>query len=501
MEVPSTSGAALLASPNPLASVNIWQEKEVRKKTKERCAMEDRPEPADQQPRKSADVDTLRQWIADCDPYAPLDPATDKRYYDLGKAGLRGETDQIEGLLDCIVLKPSQSCQLFSGFSGSGKSTELRRLALLLEEEGFSVLQADIRDYHDLSHALSVEDLLVIIAGAFGEAVGKRLQEDAPDESYWLRFITFMQQDLEIKEAKISLGVADLKIGIRSDKAFWQKMRETLAVSPGKLREHSHAYIRECVARMKQREKSSRGVVFILDSLERLSAPLPDLPAVMESLVRVITDSAELLRLPDCHVVYTIPPYVRLLRPDLAEHYDRVSLILPVVKVLERGEALRPSPPGVAALCELVGRRIPLGQVFGARRDLLEKLVVHSGGHVRTLITFIKELLFHSHRSGLPVGEKDIERVVQPFREQAKMAIWRRSVPLLDRIRRSGKVEGIRESEYADLARYMETYVVLCYRNGDGWFEIHPLVRNYVGQLATEIAAEKALERSVRSEP
>lgn len=140
------------------------------------------------------------------------------------------------------------------------------------------------------------------------------------------------------------------------------------------------------------------------------------------------------------------------------------------------------------------GRRIPLDQVFGARLDLLEKLVVYSGGHVRTLITFIKELLFHSHRSGLPVEMKDIERVVQPFREQARIAIWRRSVPLLDRIRRSGKVAGIRESEYADLVRYMETYVVLCYRNGDGWFEIHPLVRDYVRELTDEIAAEKATE-------
>jgi hypothetical protein len=33
----------------------------------------------------------------------------------------------------------------------------------------------------------------------------------------------------------------------------------------------------------------------------------------------------------------------------------------------------------------------------------------------------------------------------------------------------------------------MDSYIVLCYRNGDGWYEIHPLVRDYVQRLAREL--------------
>jgi hypothetical protein len=40
--------------------------------------------------------------------------------------------------------------------------------------------------------------------------------------------------------------------------------------------------------------------------------------------------------------------------------------------------------------------------------------------------------------------------------------------------------------EHPYLARFMENHTVLCYRNGDGWYEIHPLVRATVERLARQ---------------
>ena len=100
------------------------------------------------------------------------------------------------------------------------------------------------------------------------------------------------------------------------------------------------------------------------------------------------------------------------------------------------------------------------------------------------LISFIRELLIRARRRGLPPTENEIERVVQPFREQAGVAIRHESIPLLDRILRQGTIEGIREEEYPYLARFMDNYVVLCYRNGDGWYEVHPLAREIVERAA-----------------
>ncbi len=440
---------------------------------------------------RSIDDVTLRRWIANCDPQAPMDPS-DARYCDLDQVEVDGETvalrgdDHIEGLYDAITLSGESSCQLFSGFSGTGKSTELRRLTRLLEDDGYSVLLVDAQDYHDLNHQLTISDLLLIVAGAFGEAASARLGKDVLKEGYWQRFRELFHRELEVGDIKLPAGITDLKIGIRHEEPFWRQVRSALAGNLGKLRDHSHQYIQRCVATLEKAESPSRGVVFILDSLERLSAPVLHFREVIESVVRVLTHYPDFLRLPDCHVIYTVPPYAQLISPGLKDRYDRASLVLPAIKVLER-ESLEPYRPGIDALAELVARRIPVERVFGARHDLLDRLVIYSGGHVRMLISFIRELLIRARRRGLPPTENEVERVVQPFREQAGTAIWRESVPLLDRILRQGTIEGIREEDYPYLARFMDNYVVLCYRNGDGWYEVHPLAREIVERLAAQL--------------
>ncbi len=103
------------------------------------------------------------------------------------------------------------------------------------------------------------------------------------------------------------------------------------------------------------------------------------------------------------------------------------------------------------------------------------------------LIAFTRELLFRSKRRGLPISDEDVEQVVQPFREQAGLAIWRETVPLLMRVQQQGTLEGIREEDYVYLVRFMDNYVVLCYRNGDGWYEVHPLARDTVKRLAAQM--------------
>jgi len=86
--------------------------------------------------------EVLAEWIERCEPFQPIDPANkdEDRYVDLGfveedgeRVKLRGD-DHIEQMYDAVRLRGQQSCQLFSGFSGTGKSTELRRLRQLVEE-------------------------------------------------------------------------------------------------------------------------------------------------------------------------------------------------------------------------------------------------------------------------------------------------------------------------------------------------------------------------------
>jgi hypothetical protein len=43
-----------------------------------------------------------------------------------------------------------------------------------------------------------------------------------------------------------------------------------------------------------------------------------------------------------------------------------------------------------------------------------------------------------------------------------------------------------------DLARFLDSHVVLCYRNGHEWYNVHPLIRDHVTKQAAEVARRKA---------
>jgi hypothetical protein len=46
-------------------------------------------------------------------------------------------------------------------------------------------------------------------------------------------------------------------------------------------------------------------------------------------------------------------------------------------------------------------------------------------------------------------------------------------------------------SQLPVLASLLDDFNVLCYRNGDGWYDVHPLVRDKLSELlAREDAAE-----------
>ncbi len=435
--------------------------------------------------------DELAEWLARCKANEPIDPEQDQRYLSLesfdteqGVVALRGE-DNILPMFDCITLRGSSSCQLFSGFNGTGKSTELLRLAGLLRREGYLVLLADAQEYHDLYHPLSIQELLIIVAGAFGEAASALLERDQIREGYWKRFQTFLKTELEIKEADLP-ALASLKVSVKYGQPFSQHVQKALAGSLRGLRDDAFGFIRQCVAHLQKRHGHSKGVVFLFDSLERLRGSELVFRETMESVIRVLTQYSGYLHLPDCHVIYTVPPYLEMLSQDLANRYDRPLHVLPAVKVLEPGPEIRAFRPGVEALVGLVGKRIPVDRVFGQRLDLLERLIVYSGGHLKTLLTFIGELLIAACRQGLPPTSEQIERLLQAFRERARRAIRPNGLRLLESVRLRGDLDGVRDEDLPLVARYQDTQIVLCYRNGGGWYEVHPLVREHVAKLAAE---------------
>lgn len=104
----------------------------------------------------------------------PLEP-DDPRYVPLYDEALAG-TDPVAQLA-LAVERSTESVRLFSGYRGTGKSTELRRLKRQLEESGHLVFLCDMEHYLNLSTPVDVSDFLMAVAGSFDEAVREEYGE------------------------------------------------------------------------------------------------------------------------------------------------------------------------------------------------------------------------------------------------------------------------------------------------------------------------------------
>ena len=88
----------------------------------------------------------------------PLEP-TDRYYVPIFE--LNPEKDPIDRLRIKITLAESQSVNLLTGFRGNGKSTQLRRLKVLLENEGCYVVLVDMTHYVLMTKPPEISDFIL----------------------------------------------------------------------------------------------------------------------------------------------------------------------------------------------------------------------------------------------------------------------------------------------------------------------------------------------------
>lgn len=98
-----------------------------------------------------------------------------------------------EELLRKIQLSDGESTLYFSGFRGSGKTTELYRLSEQLRQQGYVVLYADAVRYINPAPPIATSELLIALAGVFSEALHEQ-GIDIAGETYWTRHYNWLQK-------------------------------------------------------------------------------------------------------------------------------------------------------------------------------------------------------------------------------------------------------------------------------------------------------------------
>lgn len=438
----------------------------------------------------------LATWYGACAPDRILSAEEMKRLYvklDSFVDG-KGKPHALRGppvadiLMDHILLPSSlidgRSTQLFSGFRGTGKTTELERLAVQLRAaREFVVIRMDAQDYFNSSEVPTAEEMALILAAGIGEAArGAPELENVAQGSVWVKIwteIENLQVELNV-EGKVSWGPVELQALLKQrHPSLRKKLKQLLGDRPVRLKSFLHGQVLELV-----RALPGPQLVIMVDGLEKFSGPEGKVVETYTSLCSLFVEQRDLLCLPGCHVVYTVPPYIGFLNQGLGQIYGELRL-LPSVKIAERpsseGANRRAFKPGLDALMAILACRIDLVQLFGPHQDLCaRKLAAASGGHVRDLLMLAREVIGEALRRPLPLNAKLVDEVIRRVGFARANPLWADVGALLGHVKRTSGLEGLDAEQLDPLYRSLNDYLVLSYYNGQPWYDVHPLVRDRV---------------------
>lgn len=435
----------------------------------------------------------ISRWYQQLDPAWVLDMsepshADQELYVELDGWTHEGQKHELRGppaianmfrairLASTTSWKQPRSTHLFSGFRGTGKTTELSRLAAMLRRKGFTVLRVSARKYHHLSAALSIEELAVLLAAGIGEAaletVGETQLQALAKQGVAERIWSSLERFFKDSEVSFKFGPAQLKPALYRGEGLKAKLEETLRDRPDQTRDFLHGFISDITASLHPRQ-----LVILVDDLEKYDVPTEDIAEVYAEVEQLFYRHSELLELPNCHVVYTVPPYVALLNRSIKEKYDGNLYLLPCVRVRSRPPTHVTFNAGFAALESMIAERVDLDRLFGnAREQCMRALVLASGGNLRDLFSLVRSPVQSALDAGLPVGIAEVERSIQLH--AAHFRLTKEPYELVRDIRQRGDLLNVDQDRQRGFADALDQRLLLCYWNGDFWYDAHPLIES-----------------------
>ena len=403
-----------------------------------------------------------------------------------------------------IQYSGSESLQLFSGFRGAGKTTQLFRLRRQLQEKGCVVLYGDALGYLNPAEPLTIEILLVILAGSFSDAL-KEAGIDIGSDSYWSRLWHYLTTTtVEVKQVGLKAQIespfkdyfgggkldVDVKAELKETPSFRQELRQVLSTRLKEVKRDVDKFIEDGVKAVREKRPGA-DVVFLLDSLEQLRGSLSSEREVFRSVEYLFSHHMRSLSLPYVHAIYCVPPWLQFVSPNSA----RISITIPSIRLWNNDTGRSRNPPGWAVLRAALIKRFPqdgLARFFGAPDQqgnfgLADKLIEMSGGHFRDFLRLLSETVLRVQ--SLPASEGAVVGAINSVKESflpiaIEDAVW------LDKIGETRKtaLPSTSPDDVAKLTRFLDTHFVVYLKNGEGWYDVHPLIRDEVKALAGQAA-------------
>jgi hypothetical protein len=420
----------------------------------------------------------------------PLRP-DDARYVDFYSGH---PEDPVRRLAEQIEFLEVESFQMFSGFRGSGKTTELNRLGNRLRDNGMVVLYGDALQYVNSAAPLDIVTLLFSITGSFNDALQEKGYADQLHEGYWERFTNFLTRtnvDLEKMGLKVGgeVAAADFKFNLRQTPTFRQRLAEKIAGSLKELSDEVYRFFADALEVIRRKDGPDTRVVFLFDQLEQIRGSGLEQEAVIRSVEAIFANHIDLLRVPSFHVVYTVPPWLKTMLPGLTIE------TLPALGVWKNDDDRTRNIDHCNALRDVVIKRFDhknFERFFGCIEAngecvLADRLVESSGGSLRDLLRLNGEAVLSAIT--IPADETAIQRAITKVRSQflpipLSDAKWLSRVALT----RSDALTDRTPQQVARFSLFLDTHLVFQLRNGTEWYDVHPLIREETNEIVRRAA-------------
>ena len=438
------------------------------------------------------DIKTLTpilQLLQDPGPLDPnkADPVAAANYETFYVKDLHsGHGDTISRLkLEIETSAGGRHSHLFSGTIGSGKSTELRRLADELRPTNYALV-INAQEYLNPQLPLSISELLIAMALGIWEATAKELGVDSSSGERWAWLVSLASAGVEFKEGELSGGFAKVKVALHSNPTIRERIRQFHEARLDKLVTEIQAFFSDCAQKIRDKKALKPGAktLLIVDSLEHFggSAAPGQVDDVFVSLQRTFNTYATYLRLADWTVIYSVPPLLHKLAPGIANAFGETSTyFLTSAHVFnDRAETLDDDTVN-NKLVPLVKRRVGdtvIDQLIGPTE--LVRIIEITGGDLRDLIRCVRAVLlkglagntFPVTPAHLEQTFNDLRRPYLPLsdktRDRLRYVAQHHNVPLAD------------DNDWPLIISDLTQKRVLLYLNGQEWYGVHPMLRQAI---------------------
>jgi len=369
-----------------------------------------------------------------------------------------------------LITSRSDDKLLLTGHMGSGKSTELNRLAEDEKlKEHFFIVKYRIIDVLNITDIDYLDFLLSLAAMLFTRAVEHKISFDTSvlnRLSQWIQFVTQKVPELET-----------IQHGKDRKKKTFQFFQRILTI-----------LLRETFLRESLRESTKRNITDLLNVInliiDKIQEQLPGdkhLLVIIDDMEKIpdvsranalFNEAGGYMIMPRCKIVYTLPValYYNVKLKQILTNFNRAYFLKNIA--IYSSKTRKPDPERMDFMRQYIAKRMELDLI---EREAQDMAIEYSGGVVRELMRIIKDAIIKALSRDLPKITRDlISEVIIELRNEYGRGLVGRHYQVLDMV-----LQG-KEKEIEDQQTLMELYhsrVLLEYENGARWVTINPIVK------------------------